>query len=304
MTIAIAWIRKIRDCDELVFVSDSRLSGDGRVFDGCAKILTLPRPDCAISFGGYTGAAFPMLLQLALAIDSHSPSKRGSLDLVSLRTHMLKVFDSMAGQIQSSEHVSKPQDTNPGATFLFGGYSWIRKRFRLWSISYRPKEKRFAAEPSFWLGYSVEAKRIVLRKRKKELGDWNFGRIAFTGDQAPLAKKLLLEKLNAAWMSGATQKTINMEPFEVVRDMLRDENHAESIGGAPQIVKVYQYMRSTPLAVYWPQKQGGRIHLQGRACLDYERVDNWVVDPDTLESARQPVPIDPSIVTNQQADSA
>jgi hypothetical protein len=64
-----------------LFVSDSRLSGYGTTFDGCPKIFTLPRTDCAISFAGYTGHAFPMMLQLALAIESHAPSKRGSLDL-------------------------------------------------------------------------------------------------------------------------------------------------------------------------------------------------------------------------------
>lgn len=105
MTIAVAWVRTIRDCEELVFVSDSRLAGDGRTFDGCPKIITLPRSDCAISFGGYTGDAFPMLLQLSLAIESHGPAKRGALDLKALRTHMVKLFDSMAEQIQPSVHV-------------------------------------------------------------------------------------------------------------------------------------------------------------------------------------------------------
>jgi hypothetical protein len=52
MTVAIAWVRAIRDCEELLFVSDSRLSGDGRNLDVSPKILTLPRTDCAICFGG------------------------------------------------------------------------------------------------------------------------------------------------------------------------------------------------------------------------------------------------------------
>jgi hypothetical protein len=68
MTVVIAWVRKIRNCEELVFVSDSRLSGDGRNFDACPKILQL-RNDCAIAFAGYSGHGFPMMLQLALAID-------------------------------------------------------------------------------------------------------------------------------------------------------------------------------------------------------------------------------------------
>src|SRR6266702_1647282 len=70
MTLVLAWARRIRDTEQLVFVSDSRLSGDGMNFDGCPKILGLPRNDCAIAFAGYTGHAFPMMLQLVLAIDS------------------------------------------------------------------------------------------------------------------------------------------------------------------------------------------------------------------------------------------
>ena len=67
MTVAVAWVRTIRDCEELVFVTDSRLSGDGCNFDACPKLLTLPRNDCLIAFAGYTGHAYPVIHQLALA---------------------------------------------------------------------------------------------------------------------------------------------------------------------------------------------------------------------------------------------
>ena len=302
MTIAIAWIRKIKDCEELVFVSDSRLSGDGRTFDGCPKILTLPRNDCAISFAGYTGHAFPMMLQLALAIDSHAPSKRGALELSALRTHLLKVFEALANQIQDSLHVNAPQNLDPEATFLVGGYSWVLKRFQLWTISYRPREKRFVAEPANWFAFSDEAGKIILRKKKNEGRSANLGRIVFAGDQASLAKKLLLKKLNADGKGRSRKEPIDMEPFEVVRDMLRDPNHSETIGGAPQIVKVYQYMRTAPLAVYWPNKEKGRVHLQGRPCLGYERVDRWVLDPDTLMSEVQPPPAEASVISPEEGE--
>lgn len=303
MTIAIAWIRKIRDCDELLFVSDSRLSGDGSTFDGCPKTLTLPRSDCAISFAGYTGHAFPMMLQLALAIDSHAPSKRGSLDLAALRSHALKVFDGMAEQLKPSKHINKSDEVTPGASFLFGGYSWIKKDFQLWAVSYRAGDNCFVADPAKWLAFSKEAGRIVLRTRKKANGERNLGRIAFAGDQASLAKKLLLERLNTKG-SGKHHTPLDMEPFEVVRDMLRDPNHAETIGGAPQLVKVYQYMRTAALGVYWPNREAGKVHLQGRACLGYERVDRWVLDPDTLISETPAPPKERSILPPEESDDA
>lgn len=67
------------------------------------------------------------------------------------------------------------------------------------------------------------------------------------GGSTPFLGRLLLTIVNFVLKLG-------MEPFEVVRDMLRDNKKSDSIGGPPQIVKVYQYMRSAPLAVYWPNK--------------------------------------------------
>ena len=97
MTVAVAWTRQLNGGgEELVFVSDSRYSGDGRIFDACPKILTLPRSDCAISFAGYTGHALPMMLQLAQVITSDDQFRRRSKDLSQLKAHMMKVFESMS----------------------------------------------------------------------------------------------------------------------------------------------------------------------------------------------------------------
>lgn len=285
MTVAVAWVRRINNCEELVFVSDSRLSGDGRIFDGCPKILTLPRSDCAICFAGYTGDAFPLMLQLSLAIDSHAPARRRTLELSALRKHALKVFNGMAEQIQVSNHVNTDEVDEPAATFLFGGYSWVTKEFKLWTISYFPSENRFAAHPSEWLSFSEGAGKVIYRKKQKIGDDDNMGRIAFAGDQGPLARELLLEKLNHTVISD--KQYLDWQPFEVVRDMLRDPQHSETIGGAPQVTKVYQYMHCAPIGVFWPTKESGKVHLQGRACLGYERIDRWVLDPDTLLTEKQ-----------------
>ena len=80
---------------------------------------------------------------------------------------------------------------------------------------------------------------------------------------------------------------LDMEPFEIVRDMLRDTAHSETIGGAPQVVKVHQYMSAAPLGVYWPNRASGSVFIQGRRRLDYERVDRWILDPDTLVSMHE-----------------
>jgi hypothetical protein len=124
----------------------------------------------------------------------------------------------------------------------------------------------------------------VIRRKPDKTGAKRLGKLAFAGDQAPLAKEKLIDRL-AGLLSANTPK-LDWEPFEVVRDMLRDPRHSETIGGAPQIVKVYQYMDAAPLGVYWPNKSDGIVHLQGRPCLGYERIDRFVLDPDTLRSSQ------------------
>jgi hypothetical protein len=166
VTVAVAWIRRVRDCEELVFVSDSRYSGDGRVFDACPKIMTLPRTDCAIAFAGYTGHALPMMLQLVQAVDSYAPARRRAMDILTLKSHILKVFDKMSSQILSSPGLSKPEDCTPDATFLFGGYSWIDKQFQLWRISYSKVLKRFKEKNAPCLHYLPSQNKVFFRMKE------------------------------------------------------------------------------------------------------------------------------------------
>jgi len=282
MTVLIAWVRTIQDCEELIFVSDSRLN-DWRNFDTCPKVLTLPRNDCAIAFSGDTKDAYPMMLQLGLAIDAHEPLRVGSLDVSSLKSHALKIFDSMAHLIEHSDHVVGEVEADP-TTFLFGGYSWVNKQFELWSIAYRQSENKFVARPAQWACYSEEAKKVVFRSMKSPQAGEIASKIAFAGDQGKAARELLTAKLAKVHPTSMTYRGLGWEPFEVVRDMLRDPNHSYTIGGAPQVLKVYQYMRTAPLGVYWPDKKSGTIYLQGRPALGYERMDRWVLDPDTMHS--------------------
>ena len=51
MTIAASWVRKIHNCEELVFISDSRLC-DGHRWDECAKLTTLQGDTCVLAFAG------------------------------------------------------------------------------------------------------------------------------------------------------------------------------------------------------------------------------------------------------------
>lgn len=269
MTLSIAWVRQIKDCEELWIASDSRLAG-GMRWDECPKIILLPRSDAAIAFAGDTSYAYPLMLQLSYAIASHTRSSDGAMDIHDLKGHLLHLFRSLKTGVTALP----TGDLGPDVQFLFCGYSWIQKTFALWRIHYNTVRKDFDA-------YSA--------------GDFFHGlrKIAFAGDWADYAKKRLITLLRARYGDNCerlTPRAFGMEPFEVLRDTFREKSGdmACSIGGPPQVVKIYQHMNARPLAVKWTVGDMPRITVLGRALLDYENTDLWILDPDTFKTTRQP----------------
>ncbi|CAG0990905.1 hypothetical protein ANRL3_02768 [Anaerolineae bacterium] len=208
--------------------------------------------------------AYPLMHQISLAIASYNRSKSRAMDVRELKTHSVKILNSMASSIFSDI----PDMKIPDVSFIFGGYSWIHKCFDIWIIRYRIKDQQFIARPiNYWVG--------------------GMNPMIFGGDMAKEANKNLvglMRKKGQLVDNKATNKTFDMEPFEVVRDMLRNSSRRDSIGGAPQVVKVYQHMNALPLGVYWPSKAEGKVYIQGRPLLGYENTDFWVLDPDTFYS--------------------
>lgn len=287
MTICAVWVRSTRNYEELIFTSDSRLSGDNNLFDCCPKILTLGRHHCAIAFGGATNQAFPLMLQLANAMYSHEPLRVGAVDLSTTRSHAMKIFTTMY-ELLKPDRLIYPRQAEPqiddNLCFVFGGYDWKKKSFELSLLEYNRMQKQFKADPAFWLFYSKNGERFSYRRTKKHKEIQPASQIAFAGDQAGKAKDRLLHLLDQKYPNGNRFVGLNWEPFEVIRDMLRDENKSHTIGGAPQIVKVHQHMNAYSYAVYWPNKETGNIYLHGRPCLGYEQLNTWIFDPDSLKS--------------------
>ena len=151
----------------------------------------------------------------------------------------------------------------PDALFVLAGYSWREKQFRIWTLYYDRSIGRFTFRPAgSWSGPGQEQKVV-----------------SFLGDKEPIvaAKQLLAEKLRSK--DRLTSGGLNMEPFEVLRDVIRSKKFP-SVVGSPQLMKIYEHMNAVPLGVYWPDVGSGQITLLGRPLLDNEKIGWRVVDPD------------------------
>lgn len=183
---------------------------------------------------------------------------------------------------------------DPRTSFIFGGYSWQQKRFVIWEVFYNRSEKIFQVRPARCAicsakarAYRPEADLFVLRGKKtlcKEMRTL----VASGGDRdnRSRAERRLLQLLTRKREGAKTAEPFHfdMEPFEVVRDMLRESKSKryEKIGGAPQLVRIDQYANARAVGVYWPDRASGEVTLLGRPALSYENLDAWVLDPDTL----------------------
>ena len=96
MTLCVAWLREVNDEQELVFATDSCLSGGERWHSG-VKLFELPRKDCLICFAGETNRTYPLILNLIVSIkfDEH---------LSNTHTDITEILDYLTGSFTSLCH--------------------------------------------------------------------------------------------------------------------------------------------------------------------------------------------------------
>jgi hypothetical protein len=258
MTIAVGWVRRVERTEELVVCTDSRLSGLGR-WDCCPKLLALPRNDCVIAFAGDTLYAYPMIIQSIAAVSQHPKLLSRALDLAQLKGHLIRVLNNM---LRSLGGLPVGQEI-PMVQFALAGWCWRRSRFSAWVIYYDENLEQF-----------------TYRRVRGWAGSDGLKFMFFIGDLFDTFKAELLVRLRRK--GRLATGGFDMEPFEVLRDLLRRGTHDE-IGGAPQLIKVYRHMNALPHGVLWPSGRENTVSLLGRPLLEYERSQYLVIDPDTLE---------------------
>lgn len=262
MTISVAWVRKAGTQEELVVATDSRLSF-GCKWDCSPKVGAMPRGDSILCFAGDTLYAYPILLQALAAVSQHPKLLSRAMDLMDLKGHLLRILNSMTLLVHD---LPAGGPSEPDTTFIFAGWSWRRGMFIAWLLHYDAHIRKFTFRPArAWTGPN-RAKYICA-----------------TGDYQVEFKRRLVELLRKKRKLRAG--AFDMEPFEVLRDMLRcDSFHL--IGGAPQLMKIYKHQNCRPFGVFWPSYESKRVNLLGRPLLDYESSDYLVLDPDSLQTTK------------------
>ena len=213
-------------------------------------------------FAGDTIYAYPIIHHIQAAISQHPKSASRAFDLPELKGHLLRVLNATLNEVADLPKAI----ATPEVEFIFAGYDWRRKKFTGWLLWHDKAIKRFTFRPMGSWAPKRTSKKLMI-----------------AGDYQEEFKKRLVELLRAR--GKLTSGEFEMEPFEVLRDMLRSGDFPH-IGGPPQLAKIYTHLNTTPVAVFWPTVADGRISVGGRALLAYEKTALPTLDPDLLTVKR------------------
>jgi hypothetical protein len=271
MTIGVAWIRKGITSDELWLASDSRLTGDGNIWDDCPKLLPLPRRDAVAGFSGSTAQAYPLLLQVSNAIGSYRAAADGSLEFFHLLGHLERVINAMMSRITPDPAITGVSPTRPefatsGDTLVIGGYSRAQGRLVIRSLRYLSAQQR-------WVFQRPPSRPSIGRDRV----------IVIFGDNKSVSRFRYLLNLLLQERAILPGRTFSFEPLETLTIMLQMPESAAhnlpmdrrptTIGGAPQVIRLLPGAQATAMAVQWQRGDNVAVYLQGRETFLYENLD-------------------------------
>lgn len=259
MTLCVSWIRKVNDKEELIFATDSCLSGGERWHSG-VKLFELPRKDCLISFAGETNRTYPLILNLISSIKFDEHLANSNTDINEVLDYLVNLFTTLYNSIDYG-------GTSPDAVdfkFLFGGYSWQESKFKLWEITF------------------IEESKIFVHNEIDETTMF-FG---FIGDEIEKAEELLDEEQRNS--GKRFSNNFDMEPFKVLLKMIREEEYT-TIDGAIQIAKIHPPGTTEFLGVYWPSIKGNKTFLGKDVSLDNNPNVSFI-DPDTASIVGEELP--------------
>ncbi len=254
MTLCVSWIREVNNEKELIFATDSCLSGGERWHSG-VKLFELPRKDCLICFAGETNRTYPLILNLISSIKFDEHLLSSHTDIGEVLDYLTRLFTSLCHSI--TDYGTQGFKCALGDfQFLFGGWSWKDNGFKLWKLEYNHEAQAFMHDETS--------------------SDEMF--FTFIGDELERSQELLVDEISK---SGKTlSRRFDMEPFKVLIEMIRNSDYS-SIDGAVQVAKIHPPGSTEFLGVYWPSVIGGKkTFLEKDVSLDNNPVVKYI-DPDT-----------------------
>jgi hypothetical protein len=214
----------------LCFASDSRTT-PGPI-EGVAKVLLFSRPDIAAVWAGDFRYAALLSNHLDVALSATAQMRDRAVDVARLlRLARPQVVDHLEATMVSG---TKSFLVNPGAqspermTMLVGGYSIEYSQWVMMRVSWMPSAKRWQASVN-WV---------------------NPSQISWIGDRRYCERARALSKRIRRQRS-ETASDWHMEPLAVIDNYRRDVN-ASSIGGDPQLAKVFIHGAALSYAIREP----------------------------------------------------
>ena len=262
MTLVAVWPLQQGTTTELVVASDSRLTG-GFTFESGPKLFPLCRGDAVLAFAGDTAFAYPLIVQLMRYVEDFDRAHSRAQDICDLAGHCERICTGLIREVIRASHpIPDGIDLTSDFTVVLAGYSWRYRRYKVWTSLVR------------------------------ENGDFVFSRplrrlhgAVFVGSGEREALQRLGRLRPSKRRETRKRQVLTWEPFDILRDIIR-ESADHSIGGAPQLVKIYQHMNHMAYAVPWPTGGSSRLTLLGRPLLNYERTQRLSFDPDSHEIFR------------------
>lgn len=275
MTIGAAWLRTTASGDELWLATDSRLSGDGYLWDSCPKLMVMPRPGMCAAFAGATSRAYPLLLQAAEAIGSYRPAASGTMEWHYLVAHLERVVTSMmvslsVDPLTNNHPEGRLEFASLNDTLVIGGFSRASGALQIRVLRYQHHLGRWCFSRVTPLAKVGPSRTIAIFGDRRARGRFGF----------MLSRRLEVER------KLGDKNSFELEPLEVLAEMLRMpaeylqqhsmplDRRPRTTGGAPQVVRILPAATPTSFVVAWPTEDDPRARfLRGRRLLDYENVD-------------------------------
>ncbi|WP_296711467.1 hypothetical protein [Tistrella sp.] len=270
MTIAIAWLRKLKGTSELVIASDSRLRSRGAL-DQAQKIFRLDRGDCCLAFCGDAQVAYPLFVQVATALNNFIKTRTRAEDITNVTANVGYILNNLidSWDITSKEKAQELADTR----ILFSGWSHEHRKYHIGYFCYENRNNGKAGQFFFH------------RRRAKKPHPWRerSNSLTFIGDyEKNYMKELsdILKKRHPHTTNQIEKKKIDFdyEPIEALHSLIvkdRNTKAMPAIGGAVQMVKVYSYGSSLPFAI---RTDPGSHFLLGRKLFEWEKTEYPILD--------------------------